>query len=81
MLFLKAFGIIFLSKFWNIVLVLGFIFICIWAYNKSIKSRRYYKCPQCGESFRMEHSQARCCKVCGAELEEISDINVNDSAK
>ena len=38
------------------------------------------KCPQCGESFRSEHMDSQCCKVCGAKLEQTYDTNVNDKA-
>lgn len=50
------------------------------AYCKSVASRKYYRCPECGESFRTEHMTAQCCKVCGAKLEETVDKNVNDKA-
>lgn len=81
MLFVNAFEFIFKNIFLNIILILAVIFLLIWAYNKSVESRRYYKCPQCGESFRTEHAQAECCKVCGAKLQETSDTDVSDSAK
>ena len=50
------------------------------AYDRSVKSRKYYKCSECGESFRSEHMQSKHCKVCGAELIETDDTNVNDKA-
>ena len=62
------------------VAVVVFILCAIIAYNKSINSRKYYKCPECGESFRSEHMTSKSCKVCGAQLEETNDTNVNDKA-
>lgn len=64
----------------SIVLILVIVIAALIAYDKSVKSRKYYKCPQCGESFRTEHMDSKCCKVCGAELVETNDTNVNDKA-
>lgn len=63
------------------IVIIGLIVVCaLIAYDKSLKSRKYYKCPECGESFRSEHMESQCCKVCGARLIETSDTNVNDKA-
>ena len=80
MLFKIALEFIYGNIFLNILLIFLAVWLCIWAYKKSINSRKYYKCPQCGESFRSEHMVSKVCKVCGAELEEIFDSNVNDKA-
>ena len=80
MLFEKLFIFIYNNIFMNVLLTVLFVWACIWAYKKSVKSRKYYKCPECGESFRSEHMDAQCCKVCGAKLVETDDINVNDKA-
>lgn len=53
--------------------ILGFI--------KSVMSRKYYRCPVCGESFRAENMDSKTCKVCGANLEETNDSNINDKTK
>ncbi len=53
--------------------ILGFI--------KSIRSRKYYKCPVCGESFRSENMNSETCKVCGANLERTDDENITDKTK
>ena len=63
-----------------IVFIVVIIVCALIAYDKSLKSRKYYKCPKCGESFRTEHMEAKCCKVCGAKLIETNDTNVNDKA-
>lgn len=80
MLFVKIFEFIFENIFLNILIFIAFVWFCVWAYKKSVKSRKYYKCPECGESFRSEHLNSVCCKVCGAKLEETDDSNVNDKA-
>lgn len=80
MLFEKALKFIYEDPLMNILISILFIWFCVWAYNKSVKSRKYYKCPQCGESFRTEHMESKRCKVYGAELEETNDTNVNDKA-
>lgn len=64
----------------TIVIVCITVICALIAYNKSIKSRKYYRCPECGESFRTEHMDAKCCKVCGAKLVATSKENVNDKA-
>ncbi len=53
----------------------------IFGFIKSVRSRKYYKCPSCGESFRAENMESKTCKVCGAELEETDDPNINDTTK
>lgn len=63
------------------IVIVGVIVICaLIAYDKSLKSRKYYKCPECGESFGSEHMDAKCCKVCGAQLIETNNTDVNDKA-
>ena len=63
------------------IIFIGVLIVCaLIAYDKSLKSRKYYKCPECGESFRSEHMESQCCKVCGAQLVETNDVNVNDKA-
>lgn len=80
MLFTKLLMFIYDNPLMNIIVAIAFIWFCIWAYKKSVASRRYYKCPQCGESFRSEHMEAKICKVCGADLEKTLDTDVNDRA-
>lgn len=46
-----------------LVLVLGAIF-----FARSLASRKYYCCPQCGERFRVELMKASRCNVCGAPI-------------
>lgn len=64
----------------KIVFCIVMAITAIIAYCKSLASRKYYRCPKCGESFRTEQMTAECCKVCGSKLEEINDKNVNDKA-
>ena len=80
MLFTKALMFIYNSPVLNILLLILIIWFCVAAYRNSLKSRKYYICPNCGESFRSEHMKSKCCKVCGTELEEKNDSNTNDNA-
>lgn len=80
MLFEKIIKFIYNDPLLNIIVFILLVVAFIWAYKKSVKSRKYYKCPQCGESFRSEHMDAQSCKVCGAQLAETNDKNVNDKA-
>lgn len=47
-------------------------------YKKAVASRKYYICPGCGESFRTEFMDAKCCKVCGTSLEYKDSQDVTD---
>ena len=80
MLFTKALEFIYGSIFLNILILVFVVCFCVTVYRNSIKSRKYYICPHCGESFRTEYMNSKCCKVCGASLEEKNDDNVNDNA-
>lgn len=80
MLFTKALMFIYNNIFMNILILIFVIWFCITAYKNSVKSRKYYVCPHCGESFRTEYMNSKCCKICGAPLEEKNDTEVNDSA-
>ncbi len=46
-----------------VVLVLSIIF-----YSFSVKSRKRYRCPECGEKLATEHMSASRCGMCGAEI-------------
>lgn len=59
-----------------LIIVIGII-----GFIKSVLSRKYYKCPTCGESFRSENMESKTCKVCGADLEETNDSNITDKTK
>jgi hypothetical protein len=47
---------------------LGLIVLCVIFYFFSVRSRRSYACPQCGERITTEYLDARRCGMCGAEL-------------
>lgn len=80
MLFEKALEFIYNSILCQILIVIAIVTACIAAYKNSVKSRKYYVCPSCGESFRSEYMESKCCKVCGAQLEEKDNTEVNDKA-
>jgi rRNA maturation endonuclease Nob1 len=54
--------------FYGILFLLGLLF-----YFLARKSRKNYRCPECGESFRVEHMSVSRCKVCGTEVEATKD--------
>ena len=56
-----------------IVLIAGII-----GFINALRSRKRYKCPVCGESFRVENMDANTCKVCGAKVEKTFDENITD---
>lgn len=64
----------------QVLIILAIIIFCVVAYKNSVKSRKYYVCPSCGESFRTEYMDSKCCKVCGAKLIEQDDTSINDKA-
>lgn len=39
-------------------------------YLISVKSRKHYTCPKCGERIMMEHGTASVCSACGALLRQ-----------
>ena len=46
-----------------LLVVLGGLF-----YYLSLQSRKHYRCPECGERFRVEHMEATHCNLCGTPL-------------
>jgi rRNA maturation endonuclease Nob1 len=60
-----------------VFIVYGGVFLLIVAlavlfYLRSVASRRRYRCPNCGEEFRVELMEASHCSFCGAPLKENS---------
>lgn len=51
--------------------------IALFFYLRARKSRKNYKCPECGESFRVEHMSVSRCKVCGTEV-QLTDQDISD---
>ena len=49
-----------------VVLVLSVIF-----YVFSVRSRKRYLCPECGESVVTEHMSTSRCGMCGAEIRRV----------
>jgi ribosomal protein S27AE len=48
-----------------IIAILAVVF-----YYFSVQSRKFYRCPQCGEKVRVEHMKASRCGMCGAPLKQ-----------
>lgn len=61
-------------KGWGVFAFYGALFLlALIFYFFARKSRRNYKCPECGESFRVEHMSVSRCKVCGTEVDETKE--------
>jgi DNA-directed RNA polymerase subunit RPC12/RpoP len=62
--------------------LMAILLICLGAllYKRAVDSRKYYKCTECGESFRVELMEASHCKTCGARVFQSGDSNVTDKA-
>lgn len=72
--------VVFFTKIesWGLPLFYGIIIlIAIFLYLRARKSRKTYQCPECGESFQVEHMSASMCKVCGTAV-SISETKVSD---
>ena len=48
-----------------IIAILAVVF-----YYFSVQSRKFYRCPQCGEKVRVEYMKASRCGMCGAPLKQ-----------
>lgn len=55
------------------------VIVSVIVYQRAIATRKFYKCPNCGETFRTELMDAKCCKVCGTYLENTDDEKVTDT--
>lgn len=63
--------------FYGTIFAIIFI-IAYYFYAKAVASRKFYKCPVCGESFRVEQMSATNCKVCGAPIKLSENNDVSD---
>ena len=56
----------------NFLLIWGgialFFALAVFLTLLAVRSRKSYKCPQCGEILRVEYLDARRCGFCGAPL-------------
>jgi len=50
-------------------LVLLLIPLAVVLYLLAVRSRKTYRCPECGEEIRVEYLKARRCGMCGASLQ------------
>ena len=57
----------------GIFIVLGVIF-----YLRAVASRKVYRCPECGESFKVELMKAQNCKSCGTPVKLSDDGKITD---
>jgi len=44
--------------------------LAILLYYLAVRSRKTYRCPQCGETIQVEYLKAEHCGMCGAPLKE-----------
>ncbi len=45
--------------------------IAILLYYLAVRSRKTYRCPECGEEIETEHMETSRCNICGAPLKQI----------
>jgi len=64
----------------HILVFIGIILLFVLVYIRAVSSRKYYRCPECNESFRVELMKATHCKVCGAVVNYTDDKNITDKA-
>lgn len=55
---------------WWVLIYPAIIVLAIFFYFLSVRSRKSYRCPQCGEKIRVEHMKASRCGMCGAPLKQ-----------
>ena len=55
------------------LIILGIIF-----FLRANASRKVYRCPECGESFKVELMTAQNCKSCGTPVKLSDDGKITD---
>ena len=55
---------------WLLLIYPAIIILAILFYFLSVRSRKSYHCPQCGEKVRVERMKASRCGMCGAPLKQ-----------
>ena len=61
--------------FWLLGLLVIFVVIF---FLRARASRKVYRCPECGESFRVELMKAQNCKSCGTPVKLSDDGKITD---
>ncbi len=64
----------------SFILITLFILLAIFVYLRAVNSRKFYKCSECGESYRVELMNASRCKVCGAQTKVTENPDITDKA-
>lgn len=49
----------------------GLILLAALFFGYSLSTRKTYKCPECGETTKVEHMLTARCGMCGAELKRV----------
>jgi len=56
---------------YELFIIIGFfIVLAVVFYFLAVRSRKTYKCPECGESVQVEHMETARCGMCGSLLKK-----------
>lgn len=55
---------------WTFIVFPILLILAVFFYFLSVRSRKSYNCPQCGEKVRVEHMKASRCGMCGTPLKQ-----------
>ena len=56
------------------VLIVGFFALAVFLTILAVRSRKTYRCSECGEAQRVEYLDARRCSHCGAPLQQATPV-------
>ena len=59
-----------LERYEFFIIVGFFITLSVLFYFLAVRSRKTYKCPECGESVQVEHTETARCGMCGSLLKK-----------
>ncbi len=64
-----------LERYEFILIILFLIALSAIVFYFSLRSRKKYKCPECGESVNVEHMETARCGMCGSLLRKEEEKN------
>ena len=59
----------------NVIIYMVALVLLILVFLRAKNSRKIYKCPDCGESFRVELMDSSHCNVCGTNVKNSAESN------
>ncbi|MDM8524018.1 hypothetical protein QUF80_11680 [Desulfococcaceae bacterium HSG8] len=59
-----------LERYEFFIIIIVLIVLSAIFYYLSVRSRKQYKCPECGESVNVEHMETARCGMCGSLLKK-----------